>query len=278
MKRKLLSVLLAITGFTIISVATLHFLGLFQGADAGILIDSDPASTVFINGHSVGQTPYEATFKPGEVLIRIKPQSQEGQILDDYETKLTLVSGIKTIINRSFRENDDDISGVTVSFEKIGGSQSIITVVSTPDNAKVLVDGKSYGYTPLRLTIPAGSHDLSLETKGYVSQTLPIESYKGHKLTASVKLAKEIVDKEPELATVLAEETEIKQRIRIDENQVGFLRVRSGANIGFPEVGRVLPGEEYDVIETGEQVSWYKIKVGDIEGWVSGEFVTPVSN
>ena len=288
MKRKLISALLAIIGISIIGVATAHFLGLFKGNDAGLLIDTDPVSTVFINGHNAGQTPFETTLKPGEVLISIKPEGQEDQILDDYETKLTLVSGIKTIINRSFRENDDDTSGVTVSFEKVGGKASIITVVSTPDNAKVLVDGKNYGYTPIRFTVPAGSHDLQLEVDGYITKTLPIESYNGHKLTASVKLAKAEIVTEPETeVAVLAEEieVEVKERIRIDDNQVGFLRVRSGANIGFPEIGRVLPGEEYDVLETGEQVTWYKIQLKDEEGlpsgrqgWVSGEFVTPIKS
>lgn len=277
MKRKLISALLALVGLFIIGLAVLHFLGLFKDPDAGILIDSDPISMVFINGQNVGQTPFEKTFKPGEVLISIRPFQVDGQVLDDYETKVTLVSGIKTIINRSFRESNDATSGITVSFEKVNNDDSLVTVVSTPDNAKVLVDGKNYGYTPTRLKIPAGSHNLELEFEGYIKKALPIEVYKGHKLTASVKLAKDIaVVEEPEVA-VLAESTVALERIRINENQVGFLRVRSGANTGFPEVARVTPGEEYDVLETGEHSSWYKIKTGDIEGWVSAEFVTKIS-
>lgn len=284
MKQKLLSALLALTGLTIIGVATLHFLGLFNGGDAGLLIDSDPVSTVYINGHNAGQTPYEATFKPGELLISIRPTQQEGQVLDDYETKVALVSGIKTIINRNFNENNDYTSGLTVSFEKISGDESLVTVISAPDNAKVLIDNKVYGYTPVRLKIPAGSHNLELEFEGYIKETLPIESYKGYKLTAAVKLAKDTsIPVEPEIATVLAETVEVKPKIRIDENQVGFLRVRSGANTGFPEIARVLPGEEYEILEEGEHGSWFKIQLPDVEGqpigrqgWVSAEFVTKI--
>ena len=62
--------------------------------------------------------------------------------------------------------------------------------------------------------------------------------------------------------------------IRINKTDIGFLRVRSGANTGFPEVAQVQPNDEYEILEEGENSSWYKIKVGEIEGWVSAEFVT----
>ena len=73
--------------------------------------------------------------------------------------------------------------------------------------------------------------------------------------------------------------------IVINKTDIGFLRVRQGAGVNFPEVAEVKPGEEYEVIEENEDSSWFKIKIGEIseawpaapvEGWVSGEYVTKI--
>ncbi len=272
-KKKLISAVLAMLGLGLIGFAVLAFLGIFRDQISGILIESDPEAVVYINNEEVGKTPYEQNRKAEEITIRIKPVSPEGVILDDFETKLSLVPGIKTIIKRSFKESEDDSSGAIVSFEKLGGDESFVTVISIPDNSQVLIDGKVQGYTPLRVKVPAGDHTLIVSSEKYLEKSLPIRVYKGYKLTASVKLAR-VKEKQTEELAVLAEEIVSLGRIKINNNEVGFLRVRSGANIGFPEVAQVKPDEEYDILEEGERASWYKIKVGEIEGWVSAEFVT----
>lgn len=279
-KKKLISAVLAMLGLGLIGIAVLAFLGIFRDQISGILIESDPEAVVYINNEEVGKTPYEQNRKAEEITIRIKPISTEGVILDDFETKLSLVPGIKTIIKRSFKESEDDSSGAIVSFEKLGGDESFVTVISIPDNSQVLIDGKVQGYTPLRVKVPAGDHTLIVSSEKYLEKSLPIRVYKGYKLTASVKLAKIKENTVQELA-VLAEETVRLGRIRINKTDLGYLRVRSGANIGFPEIGQVKPDEEYEILEEGEHVSWYKIQLPDEEGqesgrqgWVSAEFVT----
>ena len=189
MKRKIISTALIIFGLLIAGTVILYFLGLFKEQMAGILIESDPVSKVFINNKEVGITPYEADLKSGEIGVKIKPNPIEGVILDDYETKINLVSGIRTIVKRIFRPNEEDSSGAIVSFEKIGGDNSFVTVVSVPDNAQVLIDGKIHGYTPIRINVPAGDHVLVVSSNNYLDKKLPIKVYKGYKLTASVKLA-----------------------------------------------------------------------------------------
>lgn len=271
MKRKIISTILAIIGLAIIGFVALTMLGFFAEQDAGVLIESDPTSKVLINGVEVGNTPYEANTKPGEVTIKIIP-IQEGVVLDDYETRVNLVPGIRTIIKRSFKPTEENSSGITVSFEKLGGDESYVTVVSIPDNAQITIDKKIYGYTPLKVKIPAGDHELSISSDKYLEKTLPIKVYKGYKLTASVKLGKLEVEEVKPIPEVVS--TGIK--IEINENDVSFLRVRSGASVGFPEVAQVKPGEIYDVLEEGENGSWFKIKAGEIEGWVSKEFVTEI--
>lgn len=272
-KRKILSTILAILGMAIIGLAILYFLGVFKEQEAGILIETDPVATVYIDNLELGKTPFEINRKPGEISIRVKPDKINDLVLDDYETKISLIPGIKTIIKRDFRESEDYSSGATVSFEKLGGTESYVTVVSVPDNSQVLIDGRVYGYTPIRVKIPAGDHNLVVTADKYLEKSLPIRVYKGYKLTASVKLAK--ANESVPTSTPVPEE-EFLFRVKIDKTDVGFLRVREGAGIGFPEVAQVKPGEEYGVIEEGEKGRWYKIKLPEIDGWVSAEFVTPI--
>lgn len=259
--------------------AVLLFIGFFKPQDAGILIESDPQAVIYIDNKEVGATPYEVNRKPGEILVRIKPVSPQGLILDDYETKINLISGIRTIIKRSFKENDDYSSGATVSFERTGMNESYVTVVSIPDNAEVTIDDKVYGFTPIRISLPAGDHTLLISASGYLDKQLPIRVYKGNKLTASVKLAK--ANEPLVIPSPLPEQNDLF-KIKINKTDVGFLRVRSGSSVGFPEVGQVKEGEEYDVIEIGEKGKWYKIQLVDsngeptVTGWVSAEFVTKI--
>lgn len=282
MKRKLIGLLLALFGLVVIGYGVLSFLGFFKAQQSGILVESDPESTVFINEQEVGITSYEANLDAGEITLRIKP-NVEGVVLDDYETKIKLTSGVRTIVKRTFKEVEDYSSGAVVSFEKLGGLESYVTVVSVPDNAQVIIDGKILGYTPLRVKVNAGDHELIVSADKYLEKSLPIRVYAGYKLTASVKLAKSD-DTQTEAVEDTNQEVEEKEylgRIKIDKNEVGFLRVRSGANIGFPEIGQVKPDEEYDIVEVGENGSWYKIEFVGIEnepqtGWVSSEFVTKI--
>jgi hypothetical protein len=269
MKRKIIVIFLALIGLSIIGASILLFLGAFKPQEAGILVESEPTSIVYIDGKEVGKTPYEANLEPGEITIRVKPVQIEGQILDDYETKINLESGIKTIIKRTFKETEEYSSGVVVSFEKINGEDGLVTVVSVPDNAQVIIDGKVYGYTPLRIKIPAGDHNLVISAEKYLEKSLPIRVVKGYKLTASIKLAKSIVPIPTEIPVP-------KEKIEILDTGTGFLRVREKPGLNFPEVTQVKTGEIYEILETDETGKWYKININNIEGWILGEFTKKI--
>lgn len=277
MKKKIIKVILVLVVTIVLGLLILFLLGFFNSQEAGILIEADPVSTVYIDGQEVAKTPYEVNRKAGEISLRIKPNEVNGVVLDDYETKINLVSGIRTIVKRVLRETEEASSGIVVSFEKLGGKESYVTVVSVPDNAQVLIDNKIYGYTPLRVKVPAGDHNLVVSADKYLEKSLPIRVYAGYKLTASVKLAKLAKPEE-----VLPKPTEIQTKIRINKTDVGFLRVREGAGINFPEIAQVKPDEEYEILEENEDSSWFKINVGETEGlsaqagWVSSEYTTKI--
>lgn len=190
-KRKIITTILALIGLSIIGFSLLTFIGFFKNQTAGILIESDPKSTVYIDDQEVGKTPFEANIESKDIIIKIKPDIQQDQIIDDYETKLSLVPGIRTIIRRTFSSNEDLIDGETVSFEKISARDSMVSIISVPEKVQIIIDGKTVGYTPTQFNLSAGDHSLVLNLDGYVEKSLPIRVYRGYKLTASVKLAKQ---------------------------------------------------------------------------------------
>lgn len=275
MKRKVLSTILALAGIIVIGVSILYFLGLFKEQNAGIFIQSDPIAKVFIDGKEVGNTPYEASLNPGEINVRIKPIQDGTSVLDDYETKINLVPGIKTIIKRVFKPNNEDSIGAVVSFEKVGGEESYVTVVSVPDNSQVIIDDKLYGNTPIRVAVPAGDHTLVVKSNNYIEESLPIRVYKGYKLTASVKLATDTSISAPATPTPEVLEPSQRESITINPTDIGFLRVREGAGVNYAQIGMVKPGEVYEILETDVTGSWYQIEFDDptVRGWVSKEFV-----
>ncbi len=282
LKRKIIASGLTLIGLSVVAFSVLTALGFFKKQVAGILIDTEPVSTVYINNSEVGRTPYEADMMPGEIVIRIKPDAPDGWIIDDYETKVVLVSGIRTIIKRIFNQTEDFSSGALVSFEKIANKEAVVAVVSIPDSAQIVIDSKLYGYAPIRIDVPPGDHNLVIQADGYVAKQLPIKVYKGYKLTAAVKLAK-IEKPEATSGAAASEFVSSGFRIRINEVDGGFLQVRSGAGIEFPEILRVNPGEEYQVLEEGENSGWYKIELPDIEGqpvgrhgWGRAKIVTKI--
>ena len=60
-------------------------------------------------------------------------------------------------------------------------------------------------------------------------------------------------------------------KVKILPTGVGFLRVRSGAGTGFPEITKIDPGEEFPLLE--EKGGWYRIMLDDgREGWITGQF------
>ena len=277
MKKKIIAVGLSVVGLALVFVSVLNFLGLFKPQDAGLTVDSDPQSKVFVDGVEKGATPFELSTSPKEVSLKLVP---EDNTLDDYETKVSLVPGVRTIVKRSFRKTDDLTSGAIVSFERAGSSESLLAVVSYPDNAQIKIDGRIYGYTPLRVVVLPGDHDLVVSQSGYMDKSLKIKVYKGYKLTASVKLGKN-EQEETEEDKNKVEESDLG-RIKINKTDTGFLRVREGAGTGFPEVAQVKPNEVYKIIEIGERGKWYKIAVPqktntgetqEIYGWVSADFV-----
>ena len=272
-KLKAISIVLIVAGF-IIGVV-LFVVGSFKPKSAGITIESIPASSVIIEGEQVGRTPYSGTRKPGEITIKLIPESFEAP-LAPFETKVTLVAGIETVVKREFGETDETSSGEIISFEKIGGKEASLSVVSIPDAAQISIDGSIRGFAPYKTSsIVPGEHQVIVYAPGFTEKSFSLRATEGYKLTAVVKL-------KPNGEEILPEEGDSPEEPKQEEVEIlstptGFLRVRSGPSTAGEEVAQVEPGDRFPYLETDEDTGWFKIEYADgEEGWVSNQYAKKV--
>lgn len=266
-----------LVGVAILVLGVFFAVGYFKPTGAGLVIETTPISTVFINGEQVGRTPYEVTREPGEIVVKLIPESFETP-LAPFETKVELVSGIKTIVKRELGETEDKSSGAVVSFEKISGNEVSIAVVSIPDAAQISIDGQAWGFAPFETSlVTAGEHQLTISSPGHEKKSLSVKAQEGYKLTAVFKL-KPTGEAPKENEDEKHEEPQIEE-VEILDTPTGFLRVRGGSSTSHEEIAQVEPGERYRYLETDEDTGWFKIELeDDSEGWVSNQYAKRVES
>lgn len=266
-------ILVTIVLLALVILGIFFVVGYFKPSEAGLLIETNPASDVFINGEEVGRTKYEGVLKPGEVIIKLVPESFD-KPLSLYETKVNLVSRVKTIIQRDFSDSEEKSSGAIVSFEKSNSQSAQVSVVSVPDSAEILFDGQVRGYAPLKLlSVTPGEHKIMVRAQGYKDKELNVVTYKGFKLTAIFQLASNPQEETPEPTEPSPTPEPELERVKILETDTGFLRVRIDPSTLAKEIGRVKPGEFYKLLDTDDETGWYKIEYKkNEEGWISNKY------
>jgi len=275
--KKARTIVLVLTGLGVLVGTALFLIGYFRKGNAGILVESTPPSSVYIASEQVGRTPYEANLKPGEVVVKLIPETID-RALAPFETKVILNSGIKTIIRRDFGETEEASAGDIVSFEKVGGKEVSISVVTVPNSAQISIDGQVRGFAPYKTTsLSAGEHSLVVSSQGYSDRTITIKAIAGYRLTVVFKLkpSGETVPEEK----VQGEETQKKVMIEILSTPTGFLRVRESASTSAKELAQVKPGQRFPYLTEDTENNWYKIEYQSKEageeakeGWVTGQY------
>jgi len=241
---------------------------------------TDPPANVFIDGEEVGRTPYEINRSPGEVVIKLIPDSFQAP-LTPYETKVNLIAGVQTVIKREFGESQEASSGEIISFERIAKEETSLTVVTIPDSVQLEIDGRDKAFTPHKTSsILPGEHTLVLSAEGFLERIIEVKTHQGYKLTAIIKLAQaeNKVQETPGITPTPIDENEAKKEmIEILSTPTGFLRVRKEPSTLGEEVGQVKPGEKYPLLETDEKTGWFKIEYEeDGEGWISNQYAKKV--
>ncbi|MBN1169115.1 PEGA domain-containing protein [Candidatus Woesebacteria bacterium] len=288
---KLKYIFLGIILTALIIAAVLYLVGYFNPKSAGLYIETIPNASVYVGGEEVGRTPYKATSDPGNVTIKLVPESFEIP-LAPYETKVNLVSGVETILTREFGQTNDLSAGEVLSFERVEESQTGLSVITNPDSSQVIIDGTVRGFSPYTTTsLPEGEHILEIKREGYVGRNMNINIRSAYKLTAVVSLApssEELTqenEKDKESLLLENEEKEPVAKVTILDTGVGFLRVRKEPSTLADEVGRVIPGRDYVLLGTDEDTGWYNIvyevdvtKEASSSGWISNTYAEIVED
>jgi hypothetical protein len=273
-KFKVLGVVALTTGLVVLVI--LFLIGFFRPKGAGLLIEANPQSLVYINGEEVGTTPFETTRQPGEISLKIQPESAESP-LPGFETNLNLTSGIQTVVRREFAPTQAEASGEIISFEKTGGKEASISFVAEPDAAKIAVDGLIRGYSPYKIaSITPGNHQITFSATGFKDKNLSVKTQAGFKLILVVKLAVgEVVSPSP----TPTPKPENVVMVKILSTPNNFLRVRSEASSTASELARVESGKSFVLIEESVPSGWFKIEYEESkEGWVSAEYSQKVES
>ena len=278
--KRLWAVLVTLGIVALVIAAVFFAVGYFRPAEAGLQIKTTPEATVIIDGVEVGKTPYQAKRKPGEVVVRLVPTPGD-KPLAPYETRVTLVSKIETVINREFGETEESSQGETISFEKTGGKEAALSIVSIPDSAQISIDGTQRAFAPYKTSLFAsGKHEIGIVAPNYLERAFEVRTLAGYKLTVVVKLAPT-----GETPQETPKEEEIKvTMVEILTTPTGFLRVRATPSASAEVLAELKPGEKYRYLETDSATGWFKIEYEKgKEGWVSNQYskiieeITPTS-
>lgn len=280
--RKILISLLLIAILLSLALIGKFFIFDFKPQSNGALqVNSIPKTAVYLNGESLGQTPLDAKkIKPGEYQLKLVPVGSTDDAKAAWETKIKISSETLTYVSREIGPSADLSSGQILTLEKIPPSgQSEIVIVSSPDGATVAVDGLEKGKTSLALkNLSAGDRVVVISLPGFNDQVVRAKVTAGYRLNVLVNLSKSSIDfsqkitiPSPEIEATKSSEL-AKPYVLIKDTPLGFLRVRSLADVNASESGKVLPGEKYPLLSQTD--GWVKIKLADGEGWVSENYVS----
>lgn len=271
-------VLISLISVILISGSALFVIGYFRPKPAGLTIQTSIVSSVYVDGNFIGRSPLDTTFKAKEIDLKLVPLDTSKSYVA-YETKITLVAGVKTIVRRQFADTEIASSGEIVSFQKISPGSTSLVVISTPENAQVTLDGISKGFSPVKTPVSPGIHQLVIKSPDYTERTLSINTVSGYELTVSAQLAK--------TATPTPSPTpkpQLQTFVLILQTPTGYLRVRTQPGTAGNEIDQVKPGSKYLFLAEDVDTHWYKIQLeppapglpeGRV-GWVSNEYAQKV--
>lgn len=263
----------------VLLVTVFFLVGYFKPKPGGLRINTKPVSSVYINGTFAGKTPFTGAYMEEQIDLKLVPDVAIGN-LTSYETKVKMVSGIETVVDREFGPTEEESSGDVISFERIGGKLAGLVVISTPDNSQVWIDGTSQGFTPYSFnSITTGPHKITIKAVGYKDRTMNIKTLPGLKLTVYAKLGK---GDQSELSgtPTPTPQSGPKKYVVIGKTDIGFVRMRNKPGTVGDEIAELKAGQKYLLLDTDSETGWYKIQYTEpapglpngITGWVSNQY------
>lgn len=280
--KKIVALVFILSGVAILAAFGVVYLIRDRKPNAGLKIDTTPPSLVFVDNRQEGKTPFDKLFKPGDVTIKLIPDSTSSAV-GAYQTQVRLAPQVYTVIRRDFGASETDSAGEVVTLQSQSNNQSsLVITTSAPDSASVSIDDQPQGLTPLLVSpITPGDHKISLSAPGFSSRLINVQTISGYKLQISAKLSGSVASTPtptPDNSTLqpspsTGEGARRAGEVTILDTPTGFLRVRSGPGRNFSEIGQIKPGEKFDLLSTSSD--WYQISVkleATSSGWISSQY------
>lgn len=234
---------------------------------AGLRVEANKSAAVSINDKQVGEAPYQdEDLTAGEYLISIKsPGEGSGSAELSWQGYVKLNAGTLSVINRDLSAKKSDQSGEVITLERGKG----VTVVSTPPQAEVIIDGESKGITPLTVSdLGPGEHQFIISKDNFLKRSIRATLLDGFNLVLTVDLA----IAEADLTKLPVIPVSSSAQVTVKSTPTGFLRIRATASTNAKEVAQVKPGDVLTLLE--EQPNWDRVRTEDgEEGWVASSYV-----
>jgi len=265
--------------FLAIAIFAIIFIVVNKNTSKGALqITSTPISKVYLDNKLIGQTPLckcevNDMIIAGVHSVRLIPLQGD---LEPFDEKITITPSVLTVVDRTFGPGASS-QGSVISLMPISDKKDAqLLIVSFPNKSQVFLDSNSSGISPLLLkNLTVSDHEIKLTKDGYKDKTLKIRTVLGYKLEAlvflGVNLTAATASALPSPVPSVSPTPSVSTKILILDTPTGFLRVRADSSLGSAEVGRVNPGETYDLLN--EVTGWYQIQLKDkTKGWVSSQY------
>lgn len=227
---------------------------------AGLRVEASQEAKVFIDQKEVGKTPFQGEdFSPGDHLVSMQVDSS------NWQGYVGLNNGTLSVVNRDLAQTPASSSGEIITLVPGSGA----TVISTPSQSEVEVDGKSYGVTPVSVNdLVSGEHVFIISHNNFLKRSIRAVLAPGYNLNLVVDLA----ISEADFTKITTVPIQTSQQVVVKATPTGFLRVRAQASVTSREIARVNPGDILTLLD--EQGSWDKVKLSDgKEGFISSSYV-----
>jgi hypothetical protein len=240
------------------------FLGACGVEKSGLEIVSSPIAKVYLNGKESGMTPYKNnSLKPGSLVVKLEDDGKY------WEREIKLQNNVTTVINWKL---DGDGSGYILSMEKSGENGSLL-INTNPGGAMIFIDGEFRASSPAKIeNVGEGDKKITLNSPGYKNVNLLVKIVDNYQIIIDAKLEKE----ESKIIEVISPvpTRQMVPMVKIKETETGWLRVRNSPNSNGAEIGKVKPGENYELLD--QNSDWYQIRFEDRDAWISTKYAEKI--
>jgi len=279
--KKLIFVIIPLLLIILLIYLVIQHVNNMRTQKGALQVTSTPSSKVYLNDKYLGRTPVSKTeandmIQSGNYTLKLVPEDTS---LSEYQEKITISTGILTVVDRKFRKGALS-EGSVISLTPLSDKEKTeLEVISFPSGSRVLLDANAIGNTPLLFKNPTESdHILKVNKNGYKGKTIRIRTPKGYRLTiigylsiASENGEEQVVPDPSTSPSITLTPSPSPAKVLILETPTGFLRVRQTNDLNSEQISTVNPGDTFPFVS--EQPGWYQIKLSDGKtGWVSSEF------